>query len=82
LKKWPRKQIKELISISNIAEKNIVKILNVPVKINETEDVLITSVQNILKKLEITLDKEQILAIHRIQGKTGDIKPVLMKLKK
>lgn len=63
------------------SRKNNVKILNVPVKKNETEDVLITSVQNILGKHEITLEKEQIIAIHRIPGKTGDIKPVLMKLK-
>lgn len=55
--------------------------MNVPSKEKETEEVLTTNVKEILSKQGITLEEEEILAIHRIPGKTDEIKPVLIKLK-
>lgn len=75
---------KEAIKKANYNEqysrKNNIKILNVPEKKDETEEVLTLSVQDILKKHEVSLSKDQILAIHRIPGRNGT-KPVLLKLK-
>ena len=64
------------------SRKNNVKILNIPEGTYESEqtltEVVITA---LLAKGNVDLDPQDIVAIHRIPGKTGVPKPVLLKLK-
>ena len=64
------------------SRKNNVKILNIPESTYESEqtltEVVITA---LLAKGNVDLDPQDIVAIHRIPGKTGVPKPVLLKLK-
>ena len=64
------------------SRKNNVKIMDVPVKKTdgESEEDLITEVSSILKLENIDLDKSKIVAIHRIPGKVGHERPILIKL--
>ena len=74
---------KDALSKSNYNEqysrKNNVKIMDLAEKPSESENDLITEVSKLLKKKEVTLDPSKILAIHRIPGKEGHAKPVLIK---
>ena len=49
-------------------------------KPNETEADLISEVSSLFDKEGITVDPSKIVAIHRIPGKTGHAKPILIKL--
>ena len=64
------------------SRKNNVKILNIKETLGETETVLTEKVvTELLSKGNVDLDPSDITAIHRIQGKPGQPKPVLLKLK-
>ena len=64
------------------SRKNNVKILNIPEGTYETERTLTEVVTTaLLAKGNVDLDPQDIIAIHRIPGKTGVPKPVLLKLK-
>ena len=64
------------------SRKNNVKILNIPEGTNETEQTLREEVTTaLLAKGNVDLDPQDIMAIHRIPGKSGAPKPVLRKLK-
>ena len=63
------------------SRKNNIKIMGVPEDGDEPEDRLIRNVKQILQqKAGVTLEESKIMAIHRIPGKTGMPKPVLLKL--
>ena len=59
------------------SRKNNVKILNIPEGTYESEQTFTA----LLAKGNVDLDPQDIVAIHRIPGKTGVPKPVLLKLK-
>ena len=63
------------------SRKNNVKIMDMPVSKpeGETEEDLISEVSSLFKKQSIDIDRTKIMAIHRIPGKTGHVKPVLIK---
>ena len=64
------------------SRKNNVKILNIPEGTYESEQTLTEVViTELLAKGNVDLDPQDIVAIHRIPGKTGVPKPVLLKLK-
>ncbi|KAH3797803.1 hypothetical protein DPMN_151390 [Dreissena polymorpha] len=75
----------EAIKRSNYNEqysrKNNVKILDVQEDHQETIPQLTTKVLNILQDKGIQIQTEQLLAIHRIPNKKGNIRPVILKLK-
>ena len=63
------------------SSKNNIKIMGVPEDGDETEDRLISNVCQILEqKAGVLLHGSKIMAIHRIPGKVGMPKPVLLKL--
>ena len=63
------------------SRKNNIKILNMKEEPDETETSLITEVCNLLAtKCAVDLNPREIQAIHRIPGKQGMVKPVLVKL--
>ena len=79
------KVAKAALEKSNMNEqysrKNIVKVMGVEEEADETEDKLIKTVNNILgAKAGVTINENKIVAIHRIPGKIGMPKPVLIKL--
>ena len=61
------------------SRKNNVKIMDVPTEDKETIDQLTTKVINLFGNKSIPLQKEEILAIHRIPSKKGGNKPVIIK---
>lgn len=61
------------------SRKNNIKIHEVPEQQNESLDDLTAKVCNILKQQSVDLDKQEILAIHRIPFKKGKVRPVLLK---
>lgn len=64
------------------SRKNNIKIMNIEEAENETETKLIHTVcTELLAKGNVDLNPDDIVAIHRIPGKTGLPKPVLMKLR-
>lgn len=63
------------------SRKNNIKIMNIEQKEREDETTLMNTVGSLLAKQGITLTPEQVIAIHRIPGKQGSIKPVLLKLR-
>lgn len=63
------------------SRKNNVKIMNIEQKEKEDETTLINIVSSLLAKQGIMLTPEQVVAIHRIPGRQGSIKPVLLKLR-
>ena len=64
------------------SRKNNVKILNIPEVENETERMLTDGVcTELLARGNVDLNPDDIMAIHRIPGKPGVPKPVLVKLK-
>ena len=63
------------------SRKNNIKIMGVREEDEETEEMLIEKINCILdSKTGITIDPYKIVAIHRIPGKSGMPKPVLVKL--
>lgn len=63
------------------SRKNNVKIMGVEEEGDETEERLIKKLNHILEaKTRIKLDEGKIIAIHRIPGKSGMPKPILVKL--
>lgn len=64
------------------SRKNNLKILDVPEKQTETEASLTEAITSLLlSKGNVDLDPSEIVAIHRIPGKPGHSKPILLKLK-
>ena len=64
------------------SRKNNVKIMGVIEEPDETEDTLTRKVQHILEtKADVVLADSKIIALHRIPGKSGMPKPVLIKLR-
>lgn len=64
------------------SRKNNVKLLNIPEESDETEQTLTHIVTSeLLSKANVDVDPDDILAIHRIPGKPGSPKPILLKLK-
>lgn len=79
------KMTKFAIQKSNTNEqysrKNNVKVMGVVEKENETELTLTREVIEILEsKAQVTIEESKIMALHRIPGKIGMNKPVLIKL--
>ena len=63
------------------SRKNNVKIMGVVEEENETEEMLTLKVQHILRtRADVILPDNKIMALHRIPGRTGMPKPVLIKL--
>ena len=64
------------------SRKNNVKILNIEELTTETENTLTETITStLLSKANIDLDPQDIIALHRIPGKSGATRPVLLKLK-
>ena len=64
------------------SRKNNIKIMGVPEDGDETEERLMENINNILEsKAGISVNKNSVMAIHRIPGKSGMPKPVLLKLR-
>ena len=64
------------------SRKNNIKILNIPENATETERTLTEVIcSTLLSKGNVDLDPQDIIAMHRIPGKQGSPKPVLLKLK-
>ena len=63
------------------SRKNNVKILDIAEQPDEDEDKLINTVGELLYKQKVTITPQQIVAIHRIPGKSGSPKPVLIKFR-
>ena len=62
------------------SRKNNIKVMDMPMtKPNETEADLISEVSSLFNKEGITVDPSKVIAIHRIPGKTGHAKPILIK---
>ena len=74
---------KSAFSMSNYNEqysrKNNVKVMDIKESGSETEASLLSEVQTVFDKEGVTLDPNTIQAIHRIPGKVGHPKPVLIK---
>ena len=70
-----------MVTFEQYSRKNNVKIMDMPVSKpeGETEEDLISEVSSLFQKQNIDIDRTKIMAIHRIPGKTGHIKPVLIK---
>ena len=62
------------------SRKNNIKIMNVIEEAAEDESTLFHKVSDLLGKQEVTLSPNQVVAVHRIPGKPGSPKPILMKV--
>ena len=62
------------------SRKNNIKILNIKEEVGEDETTLLRSVCALLDQQNIALSPQQVVAIHRIPGKSDSPKPVLMKV--
>ena len=62
------------------SRKNNIKIMNIREEAGEDDSTLLNKVSDLLGKQDITLSPHQVIAIHRIPGKPGSPKPVLMKV--
>ena len=62
------------------SRKNNIKILNIKEEVGEDETTLQRSVCPLLDQQNIALSPQQVVAIHRIPGKSDSPKPVLMKV--
>ena len=62
------------------SRKNNIKIMNIREEAGEDDSTLLNKVTDLLGKQDITLSPHQVIAIHRIPGKPGSPKPVLMKV--
>ena len=77
---------REALKMANYNEqysrKNNVKIMNIRETSEESENMLIQTVSNILKTTAgVELKPEDIIAIHRIPSKKGTTRPIILKLK-
>ncbi|KAH3849419.1 hypothetical protein DPMN_091819 [Dreissena polymorpha] len=54
--------------------------MDVKVDGDENSETLITKVANLFTKQEVIIENQDIMAIHRIPGRKGSTKPVLIKL--
>lgn len=63
------------------SRKNNIKIMDVEEETDENESSLLRSVFELFEQQNVTLSPQQVVAIHRIPGKPGSTKPVLMKVK-
>lgn len=63
------------------SRKNNFKIMDIPEEGNESEEKLTEKVCNILRSQNAEVDKQEIMAIHRIPTSKGAIRPILVKLK-
>lgn len=63
------------------SRKNNFKIMDVLEEGSESEEKLTEKVCNILKSQNVDVDKQEILAIHRIPTSKGSVRPTLVKLK-
>ena len=54
--------------------------MNIREEAGEDDSTLLNKVSDLLGKQDITLSPHQVIAIHRIPGKPGSPKPVLMKV--
>lgn len=63
------------------SRKNNIKILNIEEQPDENEISLMNTVGSLLQKQSITITPEEVVAIHRIPGKRGTIRPVLIKFR-
>ena len=63
------------------SRKNNVKILDIAEQPDENEEKLTNTVGELLYKQKVTIAPQQIVAIHRIPGKPGSPKPVLIKFR-
>lgn len=63
------------------SRKNNVKILNIEEQPDEDEISLMNTIGSLLQKQSIMIAKEEVVAIHRIPGKPGTSKPVLIKFR-
>ena len=66
----------------DFSKKNKFKVMDVPMTKpdGETESELISDLSLLMKKENIDIDPSKIVAIHRIPGKAGHEKPILIKL--
>ena len=62
------------------SRKNNIKIMNVREEAGETETTLLHKVSDLLGQQEVTLSPNQVVAVHRIPGRPGGPKPILMKV--
>lgn len=62
------------------SRKNNIKFMNVPEVPDENEEKLTTTICELVGSHGVTVDESKILAIHRIPGKAGHQKPILVKL--
>ena len=62
------------------SRKNNIKFMNVPEVPDETEEKLTTKICELVESHGVTVDTSKIQAIHRIPGKAGHQKPILVKL--
>ena len=62
------------------SRKNNIKIMNIREEAGEEDSTLLNKVTDLLGKQDITLSPHQVIAKHRIPGKPGSPKPVLMKV--
>ena len=71
------------LSMSNYNEqysrKNNVKVMDIAEIPNETEQDLVNTVSDLFKKKDVIIEPSKIMAIHRIPGKEGHARPVLVK---
>lgn len=63
------------------SRKNNVKIMNIKEEDEEDENTLLNAICNLFDQHEIRLLPSEVEAIHRIPGKAGSIKPVLLKVR-
>ena len=62
------------------SRKNNIKIMDVREEAGETETTLMHKVSDLLGQQEVTLSPNQVVAVHRIPGRPGGPKPILMKV--
>ena len=62
------------------SRKNNVKIMNLEEKGDETDEKLMREVCELFQTKQVDISPEKVLAVHRIPGKAGQPKPVLVKL--
>ena len=62
------------------SRKNNLKIMDIQEEAGEDESTLLTKVSDLLTYQDVTLAPQEVIAIHRIPGKPGSPKPVLMKV--
>ena len=62
------------------SRKNNLKIMDIREEAGEDESTLLSKVSDLLSHQDVTLTPQEVIAIHRIPGKPGSPKPVLIKV--